>query len=232
MKIHIPGAPISARAWTNSPVGACLFCFQILMFHPSEICFLILTFKILHWNIIYLDSKLFWGGNSLKKFALKEKPLACSLVLTLHLGLLQHLSFSFSASAMSLGPAGLFGSSDLHRECFFVCFVVFAMLGRMAGIFVPWPGMEPAPPAVEGSSESLITGPLGKSPERKFWGEKHPGRSCPALNDLFLEVACRGQAADQSPPLTEGGTGPLKTVWHHTCHILCLVGFFCIFSLP
>ena len=88
------------------------------------------------------------------------------------------------------------------------------MLERMAGIFVPWPGMEPTPPAVEGSSESLTTGAPGKSPERMFWGEKYPGRSHPALNDLFLGVARGGQAADQTPPLTEGGTGPLKTVWH------------------
>ena len=74
MKIYIQGAPISAMAWTNSPIGACRF-FQILMFHPSQICFvLILTFKILHWNIIYLDYKLFWGEFPKKTLHSKRRP--------------------------------------------------------------------------------------------------------------------------------------------------------------
>ena len=59
---------------TNSPVGACLFfSFQILMFHPSEIRFFWYWLKILHWNIIYLDYKLFWGGWKFPKKKLHSK---------------------------------------------------------------------------------------------------------------------------------------------------------------
>ena len=112
---------------TNSPVGACLFFFffKFWCFIHQRFAFLILIFKTLHWNIIYLDNKLFWGGEFPKKFALKEMPLVCSLVLTLHLGLLQHLSSSFSASVMSSGPVGLFGSSDLHENVFLFVLLLF-----------------------------------------------------------------------------------------------------------
>ena len=128
MKIRIQGARISAMAWPTALLEpAFFFLFKFWCFIHQRFAFFWYWLKILHWNIIYLDYKLFGGGgNSLKKFALKEKPLVCSLVLALHLGLLRHLSSSFSASAMSSGPVGLFGSSDLHRECFLFVLLLFS----------------------------------------------------------------------------------------------------------
>ena len=35
------------------------------------------------------------------------------------------------------------------------------------GILAPWPGIEPAPPALEG--KVLTTGPTGKSLQLRFW---------------------------------------------------------------
>ena len=50
------------------------FFFKFWCFIHQRFAFLILIFKTLHWNIIYLDNKLFWGGNSLKNLHSKRCP--------------------------------------------------------------------------------------------------------------------------------------------------------------
>ena len=60
---------------------------------------------------------------------------------------------------------------------------MFCFFGREAcGILAPWPGIEPAAPALEG--EILTTGPPGKSPTFNF--KRFIFVQCVALNDKII----------------------------------------------
>ena len=66
----------------------------------------------------------------------------------------------------------LFGVDHFFKSLYWMCsniasVLCFGFFGLGAcGILPPWPGIEPAPPALEG--KVLTTGPPGKSPIYRF----------------------------------------------------------------
>ena len=101
-----------------------------------------------------------------------------------------------------------FKKSSLNLLQYGFCFI-FWFFGRQAcGILAPWPGIEPAPPALEG--EVLTTGPPGKS---QWW--PFSGASPPAHSRAPGGPACVKEPPSLTPVLSLG-------IWN--CDSLCVAG--------
>ena len=102
-------------------------------------------------------------------------------------------------------------SFNLLQYCFYFMFWFSGC--KACGILVPWPGIEPASPPVEG--EVLTTGPLGKSllmyfnRSRSFFfplGKDHPFAFGPSGKVNFPE-GFPGDSVSKEPTYSVGGLG-------------------------